>query len=109
MVEFLGFIAFLIALYAAWVLWAACAMMKDGPPLVRKGYDEFDEQESIYTASDYGNGQLAEVYPSDSPNGYKVILIDQLNNRVVEEFDDEKLSDAKEIADDWANAYMDED
>lgn len=64
----------------------------------------------IYTAEDNDHFMLAQVYESDSGVGYRTILSETSSPPNIEsDLEYESLDQAKSVADEWANAYREEE
>jgi len=66
--------------------------------------------ELIYSAEDNDYSMLGQVFCMSNPSKYRVILSDTSHSGGVEEdIECDSYEEAKEIADEWAYAYQEED
>ena len=64
----------------------------------------------VYTAEDTDHFMLSQVYESESGTGFRAILSETSNPPNIEsDLEYSSLDQAKAAADDWANAYREEE
>ena len=65
--------------------------------------------ELMYSAEDNDHFMLGQVFHSEKSSTYKVIVSDSANGGISDEMECDSFEVAKELADEWAYAYQEED